>query len=108
MMYVFFNFELDYDYYMRPKKERNIACTIDAKYFKPRGIPMSELSEIVLLADEVEAIRLADHESLYQEEAAVKMKISRQTFGRIIESAHAKIADALINGKALKLEDGQD
>ncbi len=69
---------------------------------------MAELSEVILLADEVEAIRLADHEKLYQEEAALKMKISRQTFGRIIESAHSKIADALINGKALKLEDSQD
>lgn len=69
---------------------------------------MAELSEVILLADEVEAIRLADYEKLYQEEAALKMKISRQTFGRIIESAHSKIADALINGKALKLEDSQD
>ena len=68
---------------------------------------MAELSEVILLAGEVEAIRLADHEKLYQEEAALKMKISRQTFGRIIESAHSKIADALINGKALKLEDSQ-
>ncbi len=93
---------------MRPKKERHTCCTIDAKYFKPRGIPMAELSEVILLADEGEAIRLADYEKLYQEEAALKMKISRQTFGRIIESAHSKIADALINGKALKLEDSQD
>lgn len=93
---------------MRPKKERHTCCMIDAKYFKPRGIPMAELSEIILLADEVEAVRLADYEKLYQEEAALKMKISRQTFGRIIESAHSKIADALINGKALKLEDSQD
>lgn len=69
---------------------------------------MGELSEIVLLADEVEAIRLADLEQLYQEDAAQKMKVSRQTFGRIVESARAKIADALINGKALRLEDLHD
>ena len=90
---------------MRPKKERHVCCQVDAKYFKPRGIPMDELMEVVLSADEVEAIRLADHDGLYQEEAATQMKISRPTFGRILESAHSKIADALINGKALRLED---
>ena len=66
-----------------------------------------DLEEIVLNLDEFEAIRLADYEQLYQEEAAVKMNISRQTFGRIIEAAHKKIADVLLNGKALKIEDGK-
>ncbi|MEN6296748.1 MAG: DUF134 domain-containing protein, partial [Rectinema sp.] len=59
---------------------------------------------IVLEPDEVEALRLADLESLYQEQAARMMGISRQTFGRILERAHRKVADALLNGKALKLE----
>jgi predicted DNA-binding protein (UPF0251 family) len=54
--------------------------------------------------DEVEAIRLADLEDLYQEQAAKKMNISRQTFGNIIHSAHKKIADAIINGKALQIK----
>lgn len=57
--------------------------------------------------DEFEAIKLADFEGLYQEQAAVKMDISRQTFGRIIDSAHRKIADVLIHGKALKIEGGE-
>jgi uncharacterized protein len=65
---------------------------------------MTELEEVTLNADELEAIRLADLESHYQEDAATEMRISRQTFGRIIESAHRKIASAIINGKALKLE----
>jgi predicted DNA-binding protein (UPF0251 family) len=78
----------------------------DKNYFKPRGIPSVDLEEIVLNLDEFEAIRLADYEQLYQEDAAVKMNISRQTFGRIIESAHKKIADVLFNGKALKIEGG--
>ncbi len=56
--------------------------------------------------DEYEAIRLADLEGLYQEQAASRMNISRQTFGRIIESAHRKVADVLVNGKALKIEGG--
>ena len=64
---------------------------------------MDSLEEIALDADEIEAIHLADLKGLYQEEAALKMRISRQTFGRIIESAHHKVADAIINGKALKL-----
>jgi predicted DNA-binding protein (UPF0251 family) len=64
------------------------------------------LEEITLTIDEFEAIRLADLENLYQQQAADKMKISRPTFGRIIESAHKKVAEALVRGKALKIEGG--
>jgi predicted DNA-binding protein (UPF0251 family) len=88
----------------RPKCCRNVCGVPDKNYFKPRGIPISQLEEVVLRLDEYEAIRLADYEQLYQEEAAASMNISRQTFGRIIEAAHKKIADVLINGKALKIE----
>ena len=91
----------------RPKCHRNICGIPDKYYFKPRGIPTVKLEEIVLNLDEFEAIRLADYEQLYQEEAAAKMNISRQTFGRIIEAAHKKIADVLLNGKALKIESGE-
>ena len=63
-----------------------------------------ELEEISITMDELEAIRLADYEGLYQENAASKMKISRQTFGRILYEAHRKIAECLIKGKALKIE----
>ena len=55
----------------------------------------------------MEAIRLADLEGMYQEHAAENMGISRQTFGRIIESAHKKVAEALIKGKALRIEGGK-
>jgi uncharacterized protein len=91
----------------RPKCYRNVCGVPDKNYFKPRGIPVSELEEVVLCLDEYEAIRLADYEQLYQEEAATRMNISRQTFGRIIETAHKKIADVLMNGKALKIEGGE-
>jgi predicted DNA-binding protein (UPF0251 family) len=64
------------------------------------------LEEVVLTVDECEAIRLADLEGLYQDRAAEKMDVSRQTFGRIIESAHKKVAEALVKGKALKIEGG--
>jgi len=90
----------------RPIKVRRVSCCPEANYYKPRGIPVAELEEVVLSTDELEAIRLADLDGLYQEIAAVNMNISRQTFGNIIRSAHQKIADALVNGKALKIEGG--
>ena len=67
---------------------------------------MSALELVTLTFDEIEALRLGDLEGLYQEQAAEKMNVSRQTFGRIIDSAHKKIADALVNGKALSIEGG--
>lgn len=90
----------------RPCRCRIIRCSPDTNYFKPRGIPLFNLEEVNLALDELEAIRLADLEGLYQEAAAKKMNISRQTFGNIINSAHKKIADALLNAKALKIEGG--
>ena len=90
----------------RPIKVRRVACCPEENYYKPRGIPVAELEEVVLSTDELEAIRLADLDGLYQEKAAGNMNISRQTFGNIIRSAHLKIADALVNGKALKIEGG--
>jgi predicted DNA-binding protein (UPF0251 family) len=68
---------------------------------------MGDLEDVTVTVDELEAIRLADLEGLYQEEAAKKMDVSRQTFGRIVESAHRKIAEALVTGKALKIEGGE-
>ena len=91
----------------RPRNCRRVGSMPESNYFKPRGIPLSMLEEVILTVDECEAIRLADLESLYQEQAAEKMKVSRQTFGRIIESAHKKVAEALVQGKALKIEGGE-
>ena len=89
----------------RPKKKRRIKCNPAAYYFKPRGIPLIQLEEIILEQDELEAIRLADYDGLSHEEAALKMKISRATFGRIVHSARNKIADSIINGKAIKISE---
>jgi len=77
-----------------------------SSYYKPQGIPLQVLEQVDLTVDEIEAIRLVDLEGLYQEQAAEKMNVSRQTLGRIIESAHKKIAEALVNGKALSIEGG--
>jgi len=74
---------------------------------KPAGVPARELDEVILGFDEAEALRLADLEGLYQEAAARSMGVSRQTFGRIVESARRKAADAILNGKALRIEGGE-
>jgi predicted DNA-binding protein (UPF0251 family) len=90
----------------RTKCLRQIENVPEATYYKPAGIPMRFLDEVIITLDEAEAIRLADFEKYYQEEAARRMNISRQTFGRIIESAHQKIAEAFIQGKAIRIEGG--
>jgi predicted DNA-binding protein (UPF0251 family) len=89
----------------RPEKKRRIRCCPVSYYFKPAGIPVNDLEEIPLAADELEAIRLADLNELFQEEAAEKMNVSRATFGRILMRAHNKIADAIINGKAINISE---
>ena len=87
----------------RPVKSRRICCVPAASYFKPVGIPLRELEEIVLGMDELEAMRLTDLDGLYQADAAEQMGVSRQTIGNILNSAHHKLADALLNGKALRI-----
>jgi len=90
----------------RPRNCRRVGSVPGSNYYKPRGIPLSMLEEVILSVDEFEAIRLADLEGLYQEQAAERMKVSRQTFGRIVEMARRKVAKALVEGKALKIEGG--
>jgi len=87
----------------RPHCPRKIGHRPPARYFKPAGIPMRDLLEVELAADEVEALRLADFEGLYREEAASRMEVSRQTFDRIVRGARAKVAEALVSGHALRL-----
>ena len=91
---------------MRPKKTRWIKCLPGEIFFKPRCKKLKELEEVTLSLDEYEAIRLACLEKLEHEDAAKKIKISRPTFSRILDSAHYKIADALVNIKAIKIEGG--
>lgn len=90
----------------RRKCIRQVANHPDVIYYKPAGISMRNLKEVVLHVDELEAIRLADLEGLYQEEAAEQMEVSRATFGRILSKANRKIADALVNAKAIRIEGG--
>lgn len=73
-------------------------------YYKPRGIPLRILEEVTLEPDEFEAIRLHDAEGLDHRQAAAKMGISQPTFSRILTGAYRKIADALVTGKAIRIE----
>jgi predicted DNA-binding protein (UPF0251 family) len=91
----------------RPVKCRRVGFIPDVLCFKPAGIPARDLDEVELTIDELESIRLADLEGLYQEDAACRMCVSRQTFANILTSARNKIAECLIQGKALRIEGGK-
>lgn len=91
----------------RPRICRRVGLEPDVTYFKPAGVPIRQLEEVILTVDEFEAIRLKDLEGLEQGEAAKKMNISQPTFFRLLDSARKKIADAIINGKAIKIEGGK-
>ncbi len=90
----------------RPVKWRRVEHIPKFRYFKPAGIERIKLEENILKIEEMEAIRLRDLEELEQEECAKSMEISRQTFQRVYNSAKKKVADSLINGKAIKVEGG--
>lgn len=91
----------------RPFCCRRVSGEPLSEFFKPRGVPLAALEVVTMTVDEFEAVRLADLEGLYQEDAAQHMGISRQTFGRIVESAHRKTAEALVNAKALEIKGGE-
>ena len=84
--------------------KRRIRGKFNHNCFKPCGMPRHNLDYEILSKDEIEAIRLADFEGLYQEDAAREMEVSRPTFSRILNSARKKIANALILGKAIEIQ----
>lgn len=88
----------------RPRLCRNIKFDPQVNYFKPRGIPVHCLEVVELSLEEVEALRLKNIENLEQIEAAQKMNTSQSTFQRILTSACQKMSDAIIHGKAIKIE----
>jgi len=90
----------------RPKISRFIQTEPEITYFKPRGIPLIHLKEISLSVEEFEALRLHDVKNLKEADACKKMKISRTTFHRILVSAQKKVSDALVHGKAIRIEGG--
>ena len=95
--------EVDIRGMVRPLKPRRVLFGPDVVYFKPRATPLSILEEVDLSIDELEALRLCDLKDLEQKEAAKKMKVSQSTLQRILTSARKKVAEALIEGKAIKI-----
>lgn len=91
---------------MRPKKIRIVRTNPSERCFKPLCKPLGKVASVYLTLDEFEALRLSRFEGLRQEDAALKMKVSRPTFSRIENSALKKIADALVNIKAIRIEGG--
>lgn len=90
----------------RPTTWRRVGFVPEITYFKPAGVPLRSLDEARLSIEEAEAIRLKDLEGLDQEECARMMRISRPTFQRVLRSARKTLADALLNGKAIRIEGG--
>ncbi len=85
---------------------RRVDFIPQTTYFKPAGVPLAQLEETCLSVEEVEAMRLKELEGLEQEKCAQRMNISRTTFARVLGSARQKMADALLNGKAIRIEGG--
>lgn len=88
----------------RCKKPRNCRCKFRGKAFKPTGIPMSEIEQIPLSRDELEALKLCDLDDLTQEEAGARIGVSRGTVQRILSVARKKVAQALTQGGAIVFE----
>jgi predicted DNA-binding protein (UPF0251 family) len=87
----------------RPRRNRYVNFCPGVTYFKPRGVPMCDLSVVILTLEEVEALRLKNIEKLAQSECAEIMKTSQSTLQRILSEAYNKVSDALINGKAIEI-----
>jgi len=88
----------------RPRKPRLCGCASDCRGFRPTGVPMPMVERIMLDHAELEALRLCDLEGLTQEQAGERMGVSRGTVQRTVKAARAKVAEALVLGKALLLE----
>ena len=90
----------------RPRSCRRISFEPNTTYFKPAGIPKRQLEQVTLTLEEFESVRLKDLEEMDQKEAAEKMNVSQPTFHRMVLQARKKISDAIVNGKAIKIEGG--
>ena len=90
----------------RPRKCRFVENSPKVDYFKPRGVPMGLLKEAVLTVEGYEALRLTDILGFDQDSAAARMKVSRHTYGRILARARKTVAEAVVLGKALRIEGG--
>jgi len=92
---------------VRPRIRRRIRFSPKVTYYKPQGVPLRVLDEVVLGADEIEAVRLIEVENLNQIDAAEKMEVSQSTLQRVLNSARKKIGEALVKGLSIKIEKNQ-
>jgi predicted DNA-binding protein (UPF0251 family) len=92
----------------RPRIPRCVQFSPEIKLFKPHGVPTSELDEVVLLPEEMEAIRLSDRDGLQQAVACIELKVSQPTFARILGAARKKVAEALVTGKAIRIQEANE
>lgn len=90
----------------RPRKRRRLAQAPKPAIYKPAGVPLNDLRQVLLLHEELEALRLADLQRFNQAEAAAEMAVSRSTFQRILSRARKQVARALVEGHALQIEGG--
>jgi predicted DNA-binding protein (UPF0251 family) len=90
----------------RPRLLRRVMSAPDVSFFKPAGVRMRELEQVIITVEEFESLRLMDREGLKQTQAAKRMGVSQPTFQRVYGSARKKIADALCEGKAIRIEGG--
>jgi len=88
---------------VRPCIRRRVRGRPGSSYFKPAGIRMNELEETILSLPEFESVRLVDLQEINQKEAGKQMKISQSTLSRILKTGRKKIADAIVNGKAIRI-----
>ena len=90
----------------RPKKCRWVEIEPGVTFFKPQGIPLRSLQQVIVTVDELEAMRLADFLEMTQEEVAQRMQVSRPTVTRMLSRAHRAVAEALVHGKAICIQGG--
>jgi predicted DNA-binding protein (UPF0251 family) len=78
---------------------------LSGRGFRPLGASPSRADAFWIAVDELEAIRLADVEGLYQDAAAERMGVSRQTYARILNRARTAVARSLVEEKMLLVGD---
>lgn len=91
---------------VRPRRTRHVSFNPKVTYFKPAGVPLKTLKEVILTFEELEAVRLIDSERVGQIDAGKKMDISQSTLSRLLKSAREKLAKAILNGNSIKIEGG--
>lgn len=91
---------------VRPVKCRRVQNEPVARFYKPQGVPVKDLTVVYLKEEELEALSLADAQGMDHEEAASSLGISRSTFSRILSRARKTVTQALIQGAALRIEGG--